>query len=345
MFSSTMFHSLRQHKRLFSAVMLIASAGIMMSFIAPTTTQAQTICTQASDFMDVSTYQQTQNYPAPELSVTCTQDTMIVESNGIPNFEFVAITPNALQEQDYHWEIPLNPTLAPQTSDIPLLGPVGIAVNGLPIYGPNEAPRDDYGDPFLDGILDYCNGHTGPNGDYHFHARPECLFTDTAGNTSLVLGYSFDGFPILAPYVCTDAACTSVIEVQSSWVRTQNVANAWEAHEYVAGAGNLDECNGMTLPDGSYAYFATDSFPYLLGCYSGTASTANAVTGGGDAPQSGNGNQNTGNQQSPNGQQPLTGQQPPNGQQPPQGGGNNRPPQGGQPPQGNGNGNNRPPNG
>jgi hypothetical protein len=309
-----------------------------------TTAPLQTeVCAEADTFLDVTTYVQTQNYPAPELNVYCQNGVMIVESNGIPNFEFVSITPNDLQAQNHHFEIPLNPVLSDQASDIPLLGTVAVAVNGLPIFGPNEAPRDDYGDPFLDQILDYCNGHTAQGGLYHFHARPDCLFTDSEGNTSLVVAWSFDGYPILAPYICVDAACTDVQKVQSSWVRTSDVRNAWEAHEYVEGSGDLDECNGMIGPDGTYRYYATDTFPYFLGCYRGVAADNGFLnveggqpTGDGvpDAGQPDNvapadGGQN-GNGGPPNGGQGGNGGNggPPNGDQ--DGNGRPRPPRNGQ---------------
>lgn len=236
-------------------------------------------------FLDVSTY--TQGAIQPRLNVTCTSDTVIVESNGIPNFEFVQITPNALQSQSYRWQFPLHPTMTDAPTDIPLLGPVAVAVNGLPIYGPNEAPNQDYGDPYLDQILDYCNGHTGPRGDYHFHARPDCLFEDMDGNVSLVIAYAFDGYPILAPYVCVDTVCAQTKEVQSSWQRTSDVRNAWEAHVYVAGSGDLDQCNGMVGPDGTYRYYATDTFPYFLGCYRGQATAAPEPGGNGNQPAGG----------------------------------------------------------
>ncbi|KAA3643032.1 MAG: YHYH protein [Chloroflexi bacterium] len=235
-------------------------------------------------FIDVQADPNNSAYADPELNVYCTESTVVVESNGIPNFEFVSTTPNGLQAQNYTWEIPLEPVVAAQTSDIPLLGTIGFTVNGLPIFGPNEAPTHGYGDPYLDGLLDYCNGHTAQQGMYHYHARPDCLFEDMEGNPYLVIGYAFDGFPILAPYICDDAGCNTVSEVQSSWQRTNDVRNAWEAHEYVAGSGDLDQCNGTYLTDGSYAYFATDTFPYFLGCYTGEVS---GNTGNGGAPQDG----------------------------------------------------------
>ncbi|MCB0173644.1 MAG: YHYH protein [Anaerolineae bacterium] len=255
---------------------------------AETTAATETDC-PTDHFLDVSTY--TQGTIQPQLNVTCTSDTVIVESNGIPNFEFVQITPNALQSQSSRWQFPLHPTMADAPTDIPLLGPIAVAVNGLPIYGPNEAPNQDYGDPYLDQILDYCNGHTGPRGDYHFHARPDCLFEDMDGNVSLVIAYAFDGYPILAPYICVDTVCSQTKEVQSSWQRTSDVRNAWEAHEYVAGSGDLDQCNGMVALDGSYRYYATDTFPYFLGCYRGQATVAPGPGGNGpgrDAPTQGN---------------------------------------------------------
>lgn len=309
-------------------------------------------CPAADTFLDVTNYVQTQNYPSPELNVYCQNGAMIVESNGIPNFEFVSITPNGLQAQNNFFEIPLNPVISAQPSEIPLLGPVAVAVNGLPIFGPNEAPFDNYGDPFLDQILDYCNGHTAQGGLYHFHARPDCLFTDLEGNTSLVVAWSFDGFPILAPYVCVDAGCSQVREVASSWQRTSDVRNAWEAHEYVAGSGDLDQCNGMVGSDGTYRYYATDTFPYFLGCYWGQAGDNGFLNvqggqptddGAPDVGQPDNGVPADDGQVGDSGPPPPNGGQDGNGPPPPNGGRDGRGGDGRPPRDGRGNGGGRPP--
>jgi len=238
----------------------------------------------SENFLTVTADPNNGAYPDPTLNVTCTNDTVVIQSNTIPSFEFVAITPGDLQAIDQTYEMPLNPQVAAQTTDIPLLGPVAVAVDGLPIYGPNEAENLGFGDPYLDQILDFCNGHVGPTG-YHYHARPDCLF-DTIEEVGLVIGYALDGFPILSPYVCADENCATTQKLQSSWQRTSDAEAAWEAHEYVAGSGDLDRCNGRTLSDGSYAYFATDTFPYLLGCYVGTPIL---TLDGGGAPAGGNG--------------------------------------------------------
>ena len=314
---------------LFSICLTIMMICIGSVAIFTVNAQATTDGCPTGNFTDVSVSTLQSNYTPPHLNINCDDNTIFVQSNGMINYEFVAITPADIVEQDLNWQIPRNPQMASAPSDIPIVGAVAIAVNGIPFFGPNEAPRDDYGDPVLDNILDFCNGHTA-RGMYHYHARPNCLYSNDANSVGVVLGYSFDGYPILSPYVCDDVACSSVSKVQSSWQRTQDVRNAWEAHEYVAGSGDLDQCNGMTLDDGSYAYFATDTFPYILGCYVGEPILDEnfVLPGGGQGGQNGQAPQGQDGdgqfQGSPNG---GDGQRP---QGPPPNGGNGqqRPPRG-----------------
>lgn len=250
-------------------------------------------CDQAADFLDVRGASAGPGYADPELSVGCTDDQVLVESNGIINYAFDPVTPNPLTATDRVWAFPRYPEPAGEESPVPLGGVIAVAVNGMPIFGPTEAPQDGYRDPLLDAILDYCNGHTAPGGVYHYHARPDCLFEDLEGNTSLVIGYALDGYPILAPYVCDDAACTSVSKVESSWQRVADQFDgagdplydgvdqgSWDIHTYVEGSGDLDRCNGRALAGGGYAYYSTDTFPYFIGCYHGTP-LANSLGGGG----------------------------------------------------------------
>ena len=49
-------------------------------------------------------------------------------------------------------------------------------------------------------------------------------------------------------------------------------------YEYVAGSGDLDECNGRfgvtpEFPNGIYHYYITDAFPYIQRCVKGTAAS------------------------------------------------------------------------
>ena len=216
-------------------------------------------------------------YAAPTLSVTCGTTSMTVVSNGIPTFEFVQSTPSKLQAVAATYRIPITPAVSSSPEAIPSAGPAAVTVAGLPIFGPTESKQDGYRDPYKDALLDFCSGHTAQRGDYHHHFRPECLFPTAGQQTGLVIGYAFDGYPILWPYECTDATCKTVYKVHSSWKYTGGSTAAWSSNTYVAGSGNLDKCNGMTRPDGTYAYYATDEFPYFMGCYHGVADSTNIV--------------------------------------------------------------------
>lgn len=229
-------------------------------------------------------------YDMPWIDVSCHEDTVTVLSNGLPHYTFQPMTPNALQSQDFMWTFPLHPEVAATPTDIPLLGTVGMAINGCPIYGPNEGPfPDPYGDPIYNDIMDWNQGHTGGSGDYHFHALLTSTFYPdyVDGEISPILGYGLDGFPVYGPYGCGDADCTEIVKFESSWEATGDPTTyAWDNHDCLAAscaaaAGNkLDRCNGRIGPDGTYRYHATDGFPYVFGCYTGTASGAQETGGG-----------------------------------------------------------------
>ena len=197
------------------------------------------------------------------LTVSCDLDagTMTVSSNGVPHYTYVSMTPNALVEVNHSWTVPLNPEIAAEVTDIPLLGDAGFGVNGSVWYGPNEGPfPDPFGDPVANGIMDWCGGHTAAA--YHFHymtetmlidwdgdGEPACMDTEDlneAGESyalgaqpSPILGFALDGFPIYGPYGCLDEGCTEVVEFLSSW---QNTA----PREGTLGCESTAECGNPT---------------------------------------------------------------------------------------------------
>ncbi len=264
------------------------------------TVSSDETCVQADEFIDVSTGSAGDGYPAPVSSVTCTADSVTVESNGIPNFELPPENtwPNVTTEIASTYSFPRYPAAAAETSPVPLQDGIGVTITGLPIFGPTEAGIHDYKDPNLDAaIYLYCGGHPSGQGQFHFHAMPTCLKRTVGSETFLVIGYAWDGYPILAHYDCAGGACGPSEYYASSWQPipeyfdaegrpdyTNATQGSWDIHEYVEGSGDLDECNGGDFGAG-YAYYATDTFPYFLGCYHGTP-TANGgpPMGGGMMP-------------------------------------------------------------
>lgn len=246
---------------------------ILLALACTSTTSltGDTNCEEAATLQQYDAATENSSYAAPYVEGACTSDTFQIASNDIPHFEFVAITPNGLSEQDDFYEIPLEGVLASSPQDIAFLGEVAVTVTGLRIYGPNEGPEPDaYGDPVYNDIVDRCLGHTAQVGDYHNHALlVECLVQGvTDDEPDPVIAWSFDGFPIYGPRGCADADCTEIVEYESGWETTGDPTTyAWDNHEYVG--GELDACNGHTGPEGDYHYHATSAFPYILGCYAG----------------------------------------------------------------------------
>ena len=258
-----------------------------------------TSCAQAATMLDVSKAPGAGGtYAKPTLTATCTDTTFVVESNGMPTYTFVQTTPNALKEQADHWEIPLTPVAAAATTEVPLLGQAGFAVNGMPFFGPNEAaqPADEaYGDPIYNGLMDPCFGHTAS--EYHYHSLSEkCLIASglvakpwmnadpPATEASPILAWAMDGYPVHGSQECADSACSKVVVMQSGYEKTGDPKTyAWKAYTWKAHPGDatyLDACNGHEGPKGDYHYHATSGFPYVIGCYHGTPSTTGGMTTG-----------------------------------------------------------------
>ena len=171
---------------------------------------------------------------------------------------------------------------------------VGCGTDGQPWRYDPMFPGNNFG-------TDSHNAHTQPDGTYHYHASPEALYSEEATSPSPVIGFAADGFPIFGPFIA-DASGT-IRRVTSSYILKEGYRVSLDGegafpggvydgkfrddYEYVAGAGDLDECNGMFF-EGSYGYYATDSFPWVMGCFKGEPdSSFQKSTGGGSG--SGNG--------------------------------------------------------
>jgi hypothetical protein len=152
---------------------------------------------------------------------------------------------------------------------------------------------------------DSHNAHAQPDGTYHYHGNPLAMFEqdcDIQAAASPVIGFAADGFPIYGSCF-TDPISNSVRKAEASFVLKNNGGARIEASgyttpvagqgvvasnnydgqftgdfEYVAGSGDLDECNGMTI-DGQYGYYITNSYPWILACYKGQVNDSFSKTG------------------------------------------------------------------
>ena len=160
---------------------------------------------------------------------------------------------------------------------------------------------------------DAHNAHTQPDGTYHYHGDPMAMFESNCASTgtiSPVIGFAADGFPIygscfddggtvrkaLSGYVLKNGGgprqdapgYTTPVAGQGAIAGANYNGQFRGDYEYAAGAGDLDECNGMTI-DGQYGYYVTDTYPWVMGCFTGTPddSFPSADAGAGGPPGGG----------------------------------------------------------
>jgi phosphatidylethanolamine-binding protein (PEBP) family uncharacterized protein len=150
------------------------------------------------------------------------------------------------------WRIPLVPVVA-ATKTTANDGPIGVAVNGVPLFNPCKQggcdPASGGGDTKVLGELDACNGHAGRADDYHYHAAPVCMMSDQTEHhwDSHPIGWALDGYGIFGFF---------------------NPDGTTATRDAVCGGNTLTHQNA---PSG-YAYHVTNASPYILSCFYGTPS-------------------------------------------------------------------------
>ena len=129
---------------------------------------------------------------------------------------------------------------------------------------------------------DMHSAHTQPNGLYHYHANPNAMFDDNPGPAgSPVIGFAADGFPIYGSYFL-DQDTGAVRKAESGYTLipgsrgVTSTTNPGGLHDgtynddwQYTDAGDLDECNGMTV-DNQYGYYVTATYPWVIKCFSGS---------------------------------------------------------------------------
>ncbi|MBC8283374.1 MAG: YHYH protein [Nitrospinae bacterium] len=186
---------------------------------------------------------QQHHFTNPQVRVQVTQETLNVSTTGYPDHKWEKVNPNRPEKQNFNFQIPRYPKIAPNMTPVPSRGPIAVAVNGVVFFG----PEDREGKIALGNHgLDSCRGHPAPSGVYHYHCTPGCVYQDAPNQHSPVIGYAFDGFKIYG------------LQGQSGITPK-----------------DLDQCNGHTDEKRGYHYHTTEGFPFVLGCYRGTPALAN----------------------------------------------------------------------
>ncbi len=230
------------------------------------------------------------------VAVTLVGDRCEIASNAVPNHDFNAtgrfVTP--LSEQDQVYTIPANPRFGAAPTPLTLRYDNAVFLNGVKLdllaagcygvrdgrIGCNDMSTAYRYDPMALGAgfgADEHNAHTQPDGVYHYHGNPMALFEqENPTAPSPVIGFAADGFPIFGSYISdggTIRRATTSYRLRSG-TRPGGPGGPYDGTfvddwEYVAGSGDLDQCNGM-VQDGVYGYVVTETYPHVLACFMGT---------------------------------------------------------------------------
>lgn len=260
--------------------------------------------TGATGYDGIETNVQQVQYSVDNVYVSCTC---------IPGYDIGPWVgnPNVPANQNFVYKITLLPAENTGTLINTPLGHIGVWSNGVSIFNAKDAASyENEGIWNQNAIVvegssfDDCLGHPAPNGEYHHHLNPTCLYNDSDNtNHAPIIGYAFDGFPVYGAYGFANTDGTGgIARMQSSFQLraitdrttladgtilpasqygpavsgTYPLGYYIEDYEYIAGLGDLDEHNGRfcvtpEYPDGIYAYFVTINemgdavYPYTLG--------------------------------------------------------------------------------
>lgn len=248
--------------------------------------------------------------------VTVDGETRTMMSNSLPNHETGEFpnsgNPNTITEQDLVFEFPSSGT---HTGTATFAQTPGVALNGVTFEpataetatcASGETYRIEAIQDLVDLGLDFNNAHVQPGGQYHYHGVSALLVDAFDSDEDLALvGFAADGFLMVysksgayeSSYGLSAAARSgtdclisgpdgTVVDLEG----TTPDGTYTSDFVYTAGAGDLDECNGVEI-DGEYVYVLTDTYPYISRCLMGefdsTAPADGGVGGGTDQPGAG----------------------------------------------------------
>ena len=205
-----------------------------------------------------------------------------------PDFRYPG-TPSA---QNLAFKVTTNPQIAANTTFVRTGQVLGVRLDGV-VFDPKTAEfynhERDSAWNYTPDALDIYGAHTRPTGFYHLHQITDQWVSD-AGQHSTLTAWAADGFPVYLRYGYTDAndPASGVKNLTSSYRLKSGTRPSGSSdpggtydgtyvadYEYVEGLGDLDECSGRQcvtpeFPNGTYAYFLTDQWPYVPNNLRGT---------------------------------------------------------------------------
>lgn len=285
-------------------VAAVNSAGTGSASGSASVTPTNGVTTTAALFCgyNASVVNPTYSNVTSTVAFTCSSTQRTINATGVPDHAVGAFpnsgNPNTIKAVTVNTSYSLTPALAANSTAI--AHKVGYVNNGVALDPSTAESYQNAGVWKIEALnqsyfafgVDSSNAHVQPDGAYHYHGMPEGYVSKLAkGQAMTLVAFAADGFPIYARYGYTTATnASSAIKVMSASYRLKTTASTGrpstsvaamgtftQDYEYVAGLGDLDECNGRfgvtpEFPSGIYHYYITDGYPYIQRCIKGSGS-------------------------------------------------------------------------
>ena len=228
-------------KKIFLTVLSLCSIGAMAQFVRADSWMLNTDGTLAvyEYFPGPPPTTETVEMPdsADVLQICYDDEFVYIRTNGLPSYLVGPwhMNPNEPEATESTYRIRREPIVNEVKDGQPFGGAMGIAVNGVKLYGAGDAKSYDsdenennnMGDGLWNGdawasegeTMDVNGaGHPDGMGNYHYHATPVALYGGP-GEHSPIIGWAFDGFPIYGPYGYDnpDDPMSEVVRMETSY--------------------------------------------------------------------------------------------------------------------------------
>jgi YHYH protein len=232
------------------------------------------------------------NFSNDRLTMIVSGDTRTMYSQSMPAYhptdpDYSYVAPPTAQKLTFR--VTTKPRLAPHLTELVTGYTLGVHLDSVTL----ETATANYYGQFLGpwnevpGKMDRYGAHTHPiftdvsEGDYHYH-RPTDEWESSSSRHSPIVGWAADGFPVYLRYGYAEPSSPGSVKylLSSFRVRSGDRPSGSSSpggkydgtyvadYEYVPGLGDLDQSNGRLcvtpeFPDGIYAYFLTDQWPWI----------------------------------------------------------------------------------
>ncbi|XP_062620261.1 uncharacterized protein LOC134281839 [Saccostrea cucullata] len=194
--------------------------------------------TEISAFSVSGSYSATVNVDS---TTYASQNRIVITASGLPDHAWQMVNPNTPSNQNHEINVLNTPEDQSSYGCLPM-GKIGISKTGVAIFNPLTAENYNAVEGGNAETFDTCDGHATNTGEYHYHKIPGCIYNKGVDE---FIGVALDGYPIYGPL--------------ASWHNSGNTNLT---------TSDLDKCHGSDA-SGSYRYYMTYDWPYILGCFKG----------------------------------------------------------------------------